>query len=180
MREMNDQAGVIARRQLQQAGWSDADIRRAVRRRELTSVHRGVYVNHTGPLTWEQRAWAAVLLAWPAALCDVSALRAFHGGGPLDLPGSKDDIHVAIARDRTVVAPKGVVIHCRSGLDELVARNLRPPRLKYGEAVIDVAARQPRELDSVAVLTEAVGSRRTTAARLAAAVQKRGRVRRRT
>lgn len=180
MREMNDQAGVVARRQLQQAGWSDADIRRAVRRRELSSVHRGVYVNHTGPPTWEQRAWAAVLFAWPAALCDVSALRAFHGGNPLDVPAAKGDIHIAIARHRTVVAPQGVIVHCRAGLDNLVAWHLHPPRLKYEEAVIDVAARQLRRLDSVAVLTDAVGTRRTTAARLSRAVEERGRIRRRS
>ena len=39
-----------------------------VRRRELVIAHPGVYVNHTGPLTWEQRAWVAVLACWPAAL----------------------------------------------------------------------------------------------------------------
>ena len=31
-------------------------------------MHNGVYVDHTGPLTWLQRAWAGVLAVWPAAL----------------------------------------------------------------------------------------------------------------
>ena len=44
-------------------------------------VHPGVYVNHTGELTWLQRAWAAVLFAWPAALSHDSALRAADGPG---------------------------------------------------------------------------------------------------
>lgn len=55
------QAGVIARSQLTAVHARDHDIRRMVRRRELTLVHQAVYVNHTGPLTDKQRAWAAVL-----------------------------------------------------------------------------------------------------------------------
>ena len=47
--------------------------------RELVEVLRGVYVEHTGPPSWQQRAWAAVLRAWPAALADQSAWRAFEG-----------------------------------------------------------------------------------------------------
>ena len=46
----------------------DADIARMLRRRDLVTVLPGVYVNHTGAQTWEQRAWAAVLYFWPAAL----------------------------------------------------------------------------------------------------------------
>lgn len=176
MRETRDQAGVLARRQLREHGWTDADIRRAVRRRELTPVHRGVYVDHTGPLTWEQRAWAAVLFAWPAALCDVSALRAFEG---VPSTRNEDQLHVAVDRSRTVVAPPGVVVHCRVDLDAQVAWHLGPPRLRYEEAVVDVAARQVRRLDAVAVLADAVGSRRTTATRLVSAIASRGRMRRR-
>jgi hypothetical protein len=42
-------------------GGTDDDIGRLVRRRRWSIVHRGVHVDHTGPLTWDQRAWAAVL-----------------------------------------------------------------------------------------------------------------------
>ena len=48
------------------------------RRRELSRVFEGVYVDHTGPLSAEQRAWAAVLYAAPAALAGKDALHA-HG-----------------------------------------------------------------------------------------------------
>ena len=62
-----------------------------------------------GHLSWRQRAWAAVLLAAPAALFGESALRAFDG------PGRRghDDagpIHVAVVRARAVPGtPPGVV-----------------------------------------------------------------------
>jgi hypothetical protein len=31
-----------------------------------------VYVDHTGDLTWVQKAWCGVLSLWPAALCHES------------------------------------------------------------------------------------------------------------
>jgi len=43
------------------AGLVDHDLQRLVRRRDLTRLLRGVYVDHTGEPTWQQRAWAAVL-----------------------------------------------------------------------------------------------------------------------
>ena len=64
-----------------------------LRRGELFRVHPGVYVNHNGPLTWDQRAWAAVHAHWPAALARQSALPSPPEDGP---------IHVAIDRKRTV------------------------------------------------------------------------------
>ena len=71
--------------------------------------HPAVYVNHTGPLTWRQRAWAAVIYAWPAALAGDSALRLVDGPGRRD----RDDdgpIHVAIDRKRSVVPRDGLVL----------------------------------------------------------------------
>ncbi|MGV0835473.1 type IV toxin-antitoxin system AbiEi family antitoxin domain-containing protein [Mycolicibacterium thermoresistibile] len=95
------QGGVVSRRQALAAGMQDHDIRRMLRRREWVRVHAGVYVDHTGPLSWLQRAWAAVLYAEPAALCLESALGV-----------ETTVIHVAISRERSApVAPKGVRIH---------------------------------------------------------------------
>ena len=71
------QAGVLSRRQLLALGLADHDIARMLRRRIWATVHEGVYVKHTGEHTWLQRAWAAVLFSWPAALSHGSALE--HG-----------------------------------------------------------------------------------------------------
>ena len=60
------QCGVIARRHVLEAGGTDNDIQRLIRRRQWARVHEGVYVDHTGPLSPIQRDWAAVLYAWLA------------------------------------------------------------------------------------------------------------------
>lgn len=164
-----EQSGVIARRQALDAGLQHHDIRRLLRRNEWARVHDGVYVNHTGPLSWMQRAWAAVLYAAPAALCRESAM-AERGSV----------IHVAVTRDRGVLAePPGVRIHHLSHLQEQVQWNLGPPRQRFEEAALDVACSAVSEFDAIAVLANACQSRRTTARRLLQAVDARRRVRRR-
>jgi hypothetical protein len=159
------QSGVISRRQVHDAGLGDHDIRRYLRRREWAPVHDGVYVEHTGPLTWVQRAWAAVLFAWPACLCLDSALRAAGGPGRRD---HDDDgpIHVAVESSRRVRAPSGVVVHRLRGLEQKSLWNTCPPRLRIEEAALDVAARTTSDFDAISTLADFVQSRQTTAARL--------------
>ena len=172
------QCGVLSRAQAREAGRGDADIRRMVRRREWAVVFPGVYVDHTGPLLWQQRAWAAVLAVWPAALSHASAMRAMDGPGRRD----RDDrgpIHVAVDRDRSVVAPRGVVVHRLGAFDAKVTWNASPPRLRVDEAVLDLAAEARDEYDAVAVLADAVQSRRTTASRIGSALAQRTRIARR-
>jgi len=69
------QDGVFTRAQLHACGLTYADIQRLVRRRELTRVRPGVFLDHTGPQTWMQRAWIAVLACQPAALSHASVWR---------------------------------------------------------------------------------------------------------
>ncbi|PEG58185.1 type IV toxin-antitoxin system AbiEi family antitoxin domain-containing protein [Mycolicibacterium boenickei] len=166
---LRQQDGVISRRQALDAGLAEHEIRRLLRRNEWARVHSGVYVEHTGPLSWMQRAWAAVLYAAPAALCFESAL------GAQSLP-----IHVAVDRQRSTLAePVGVRIHRVAHLDGRVLWNAGPPQMRYEEAALDVAGRSARELDAIAVLANACQSRRTTARRLLKALDSRGRLRRR-
>ncbi len=175
---MSDQGGVVARSQLLAAGWSPHDIRRRVRRRELARVHPGVYVDHTGVPSWHQRAWAAVLSVWPAALSHDSALRAAEGpGSPRPDHGP---VHVAVDRDRHVAAPDGVVVHRVSGLAERVQWHLGPPRVRYEEAALDVAAEAPTDLAALGTVAAACQSRRTTAARMHGRLVRRSRLRRRS
>ncbi len=163
------QHGMISRRQVLGAGLSDHDIRRMLRRRQWARVHDGVYIDHTGPLTWRQRAWAAVLYAAPAALCLDSAL---SEQGAL--------IHVAVDRGRAMlVEPPGVRIHHLARLGERTLWNVGPPRLRLEEAVLHLACEAATEFDAIAVLANACQSRRTTATRLLAALDARLRVPRR-
>ena len=169
MSEIDDlltlQDGIIARRQALAAGDTPTSVRQRLRRREWITVHPGVYVNHTGPLTWQQRAWAAVQACWPAALCGWSALRAHEGPGRRRFD-EQGPIDVLVPHGRKPVQAVGV--RCRSSrrFEETVQLHLSPPRQRYDDAVIELADRSDNELDAIAVLADACGSRRTTAVRL--------------
>ncbi len=175
---MRHQDGVLSRRQAHADELTDADIRRFLRRREWARVHPGIYVNHTGPLTWQQRAWAAVLVAEPAVLSGQSALRAFDGPGRRGHDDS-GPVQVAIDRDRQCRVPHGVVVRQVAQLDRKAQWNLGPPRVRIEEAVLDVAAEATDDLAAIAVISDAVGSRRTTAERIILALDQRSRLRRR-
>lgn len=173
------QSGVIARRQAFDAGLGDHDIKRMLRRREWATVHPGVYVDHTGPLPWLPRAWAAVLSVAPAALSHASAVRAGDGPGRRDFDDA-GPVHVAVDRDRNVCAPDGVVVHRVADLESKVIWNASPPRFRIEHAAIDVAAQARDESATIAVLARAVQARRTTALRLLDALATRSRIARRT
>lgn len=158
------QAGVVARRQARAVGMGEAAIATRIRRRVWVKVHDGVYAGHTGELTWIERAWAAVLWAHPAALSHTSAMRVVEGPGRRGRDSAT--IHVAISRSRRLYPPAGVVVHRTAHLDERAQWNLAPPRIRYADAVIDVAVDSGDDLGAIAVLADACGSRRTTATRL--------------
>ncbi len=174
---LRDQNGVISRRQVLQAGDKPHDIERRLRRREWAPVHEGVYVDHTGELTWLQRAWAAVLFSSPAALSHASALRAVEGPGRRH----RDDalIHVAVSQGRHRTAPEGVRLHQMSGFTARVQWNAGPPRVRYEHAVLDLAAEASTDHAAIAVLADACGGRRTTAGRIGKALDHRSRLPRR-
>ncbi|CUR54810.1 conserved hypothetical protein [metagenome] len=174
---LRDQSGVISRRQVLALGESKASISRRLRHREWARVHPGVYVDHTGPLTWQQRAWAAVLFSWPAALSHESALRAGDGPGRRDHDESV--LHVAVDRERHLLAPRGVRLHRVARLDGRVQWNLSPPRVRYDDAVLDLAADSATDLDALGVLSQACSSRRTTPQRLIESLTARPRIPRR-
>ena len=175
---LRQQDGVVARRQAISAGLTETDVNRLVRRRDWATVHPGVYVQHTGPPSWLQRAWAAVLMYEPAGLSHRSALVASEGSWRKEQPGVP--IHVAVARGRRLTPPPGVVVHRTAHFDERLEWNRHPPRIMLDHALLDVAAEAADELSAVAVLADACGSRRTTPGRLLATLDQRPRLPRRT
>lgn len=158
------QDGVVSRRQLLELGASPNDVRRMVRRRDLTPVHLGVYVTHTGPLTWRQRAWAAVLVHWPAALAHGSAL---------PNPAARGPVHVAIDVRRSVAPVAGVIVHRTAGLAERIALGSSPPRIALEHAVLDVAVGRTDVVGRFRALADAVQTRRTTASAICAVARTR-------
>lgn len=170
------QEGVIARRQLLAAGLRPHDLDRLVRRRVLAPLCRGVLLDHTGPPTWRQRAWGAVLALEPAAIVGLSAIHLERG----EVPPPSAVVHVGIdGRRATPAALPGVAVRHLSRLDEVVMWHLGPPRQRIDEAVLDVALGARGRLAAVAALASAVGSRLTTADRLSAALARRPRAARR-
>lgn len=169
-RHLTRQRGLINRYQVLAAGGDDLLIERRVRRREWARVLPGVYVDHTGPLDWEQRAWAAVLRAWPAALTGDSALRAFGARPSNGRDPQPAAIHIAIARERRFVGPDWVTVMRIDDYDERVLDNLSPPRVRMEEALLVVAAAEADNASALAVLADACQSGRTTAGRLVAAL----------
>lgn len=167
------QDGVVSRQQLLALGATDNDIRRMVRRKELTRAHPGVFVNHTGQLNRQQREWVAVLAAWPAALARESALPIAQNGV----------IHIAVDQRRDVQVPDRVVIHRTKHLDQRADLSRRPPCVHLEHALIDVmAARLAGDNVPAAfrVLTEVAHTRRTNPERLLSTLDARHRVPHRT
>lgn len=168
-RRMQD--GVATYAQLTAGGLSRIDIERSVRRNELRRVHPRVYVNHTGPLTWEQRAWAAVLYAAPALLCRHS----------FEAPRGRDDgrpIHVAIDHSRKVMPQPGIVVHRMRDLERKVYGGT-PPRLKVEDNALAMANEARSEIDAIARVAEVASRSYVTAATLQEALNRAHSLRRR-
>ena len=147
-----------------------------MRRHEWARVHDGVYVNHTGPLTSFQRAWAALLRHWPAALAGGSALQAYG----LRTPGAQDaTVELAIAGQRRVDPTPGIVVSRVSDFETVARLHLSPPRVRLEHAVLTVASRARSDDAAVAVIADACQTRRTTARLQADALRKMPRLPRR-
>lgn len=177
-RLLDIQDGVISRRQALGCGLTATDVSRRVRRRDWSTVHPGVYVAHTGPLTWRQRAWAAVLACGDAALDGRSAVRAHEHAGRRVTDDDRP-IEVLVRQGGRSAPLDGVRIRQSRRYDDLVQRHLSPPRLRYEDAIILLADRATREIDRIATLADACGSRRTTPARLLNRIEAAARVRHR-
>ena len=162
------QDGVVARSQLVGLGLRQSDLDRMLRRRELTRAHRGVYVDHTGPMSWDQRAWAAVLVHHPAALTWHSALPD---------PPPRAAIHVAVDLGRTVPRVPGVVAHRTARWRDRLAPNATRPRLTVPDAAVEVVAHTADTWEAFSVLARVCHSRRTTPTAIATALRARHGVR---
>lgn len=169
--QLRMQDGIATYAQLLAGGVTRVDIERRLRRNELRRVHPRVYADHTGPLTWTQRAWAAVLYAEPAFLCWTS----------LEQPKGRDvgdPIHVAIDRSRRVRPQDGLMIH---RLADLAPRTYggNPPRLNVEDNALLMAHEARKEIDAIAAFAQVASRSYVTAASLRAALERYPSLRRR-
>jgi len=151
-RLLRSQDGVVARSQLLDLGATASDIRRMLRRRELSVVHPGVYLDHTGRPSRRQREWAAVLALAPAALHRETALEA--AGLTQDQRRAREPtIHVMVDARRTPQDLPGVRIERVRDAACWVAPGRLPPRARVEFAALKVAAGRD-ESSAVAVLAD--------------------------
>ncbi|MBO0845968.1 MAG: type IV toxin-antitoxin system AbiEi family antitoxin domain-containing protein [Nocardioides sp.] len=155
------QDGVLSRRQVLALGLNDDDIARMLRRREWARLFPGVYVGHTGPPSWRQRAWGATLLHSPAALGSWSALQA----SGIRVPESHE-ISLVITAHRRVEDPPGVHTVRTRAWDRVAQLHLSPPRVRLEIAALSSASGATTADAAVALLGDLVQQRRTTAGRL--------------
>ena len=163
------QAGVLTWAQLRAGGLAKHEIDRMLRRRQIAPVHPRVYVDHTGPLTWDQKVWAALLYAGPAALCWTSIGR---------LPDPTGPVHVAIAHTRRLGGRPGIELHRVVRLDAMRRPGTSPPRLTQEDNALLMAGAAESEADVVAILSETL-SGVVTAGAMRRALERHPRVRRR-
>ena len=159
------QSGVVARRQLIAAGARPTDLRRWLRGNELVALHPGVYVNHTGPVGWSSRAWAAVLLHAPAALTHESVV---HAAG--------DVIHVAVDPRRKPQRRAGIKVHRLTDFEERVMWHLGPPRVRIEDAVLSLCSVAESRVAALVIASDACRRRRTTPERLLTELARRPRI----
>lgn len=173
-RLMRRQSGVVSRRQVMEVGGDDVDIRGMIRRRQWARVHEGVYVDHTGPLTRQQRTWAAVLLHWPAAVHRQTALDLHGVRRDRRTPALDEPVWVIIDAARRSPAPvPGVRVERVRGAASWLTSHRWPPRVTVEMALLKVASQ--RDLaGAVAVLADACQQRRTDVARLLRALERLG------
>lgn len=173
-----DQFGVATRQQLLDAGLSWPFIRSQVQARRWRELNERVIVSHNGPLTWQQRVWAAHLSAQsPAAICGLTGMQIWRIHG-----FETDQVHVLVVRGAKVMAVEDVdvVVHESrrfSGAD--VVRGPLAPVTPLARCVVDAAVWTPDLWTAYRVLVAPIQQRREVATALRRELSAAGRVRHR-
>jgi hypothetical protein len=168
------QAHVIARAQCAEAGFHAEAIRNRLRYGDWQRLQRGVYACFTGEPAREAQLWAALLRVGPGAVLSHQSAAELYGL----LDGCSPAVHVTVPHETNPARRgkiPGVVVH-RS---RLLARTrhpvLSPPRTRIEDTVLDLIECSKSFDEAYGWICRAIGSRRTTAARIRAALDARPR-----
>ena len=107
------QAGVVARRQLLDAGIGATTVRRAIGRARLIRLHRGVYRVPGAPITRRQQLWASHLAAGPTSVVSHGSAGRLWGLEAIETCPPT----LTMPHDRSVPSPSDVIIHRSRHLD---------------------------------------------------------------
>ena len=157
------QAGVLARRQLREAGWSDRQIAHEVDFERWQRPTPGVLVVNTGALTDVQRQWIGVLHAGSGAV--LSHLTAARSAGLTWIGDGV--IHVLTAKGDLVEPLNGYFFHqTRRPYERWVKPVTGPPRLPFEHSALLAAERDHHVRRAIGLLAACVQQGLTTAPRL--------------
>ncbi len=140
------QGFVVSRSQGLNLGLSPKQVFHLVSSGRWQRIHRGVYLTHSGDLTWLGRAWAAVLCSGAGAALSHAA--AGHIWGLMDRPPSV--LWVAIPERRTIVRPAGTRVIRRRCVEVVQRSGL--PLTSVRQTVLDLTAMPGFTLDETAAL----------------------------
>ena len=166
------QLGVLARAQCLALGMTSDAIRWMLHSRRWQRVHQGVYATHVGPLDWRARVSAALLYCGEGAVASHRTAARLHGLADQD----PDGIEVLIPANRRVTVPRQVAVVTCADVASRTASSQWPSRTTVEDTVLDMAERGDAD-NAIAWLSKACQRRRTTAARLAEALDRRTRYR---
>ena len=173
---LDRQEGVITVGQAVATGMSEKRVRDQVRAGRWQAMHRGVYAAFTGKPCRTAELWGVLLRAGPDAVLSHHSAAEVWGL----LNGVSPVIHVTVPHDSDPDRYgnfAGVVIHRSRSLKRSRHPALTPPRTRVEETVLDLADCARNFDEAYAWICRAIGRRRTTAARIHAALETRQRIR---
>ncbi len=175
VRLLDRQDGVITVGQAVAAGMSDKSVRDQVRAGRWQVMYRGVYAAFTGQPPRRAQLWGALLRAGPGAMLSYES--AAELWGLLSRPSAA--IHVTVPYvsnpERRGPVP-GVAIHRSRSSGGARHPVLLPPRTRIEETVLDLVDSARSFDEAYDWICRAIGRRRTTAARIQAALEARARI----
>jgi hypothetical protein len=173
---LQEQCGVVSRAQVLSSGMTRKQIEGRLRGGRWQRLYPGVYATFSGDPGRAAILWAAVLRVGDKAV--LSHHTAAELAGLIGTPSAT--IHVTVPRSRGVSPIPGVTLHYSRRLAQARHPVRTPPQTRIEETVLDLATRAASLDEALGWIFRACGSRRTTPARLAAALALRDRVRWRT
>jgi hypothetical protein len=171
---VDEQAGVVARRQLKKVGVRREVVRSHLRAKRWRRVLPGTYATFTGSLPPMARVWAAILYASPHAVASHETAAWLHQLRP-DLPACVDVViphGQRYRRSRTTV---------RVRQSRHVAARTQPARsparTTIEDTILDLTDASRSELPVIDLILRACQQRKTSPARLALRMRARRRLR---
>lgn len=168
----SEHSGVVTRAQVARSRLGAARADNRLRYGRWQRLQRGVYSPFTGEPSREARIWAALLRAGPGAT--LSHWTAAERHGLTDRLSPK--IHITVPADRNPVKSgeiPGVVIHRSNSILRTRHPAMSPPCTRVEETVLDLIQAAATFEEAYAWICDAIGRRRTTAARIRIALDAR-------